>query len=113
MRSEKDQMTVGKEKSVVEIQFRDIPREQENAPGNLKQKEEKKEVFTKVGRRALATRRIVYAVWKTDMEALISAPRTATVASRQLYFQILFHVQINLAFQCLHLQVGVGHYERV
>ncbi|KAK1902353.1 Regulator of nonsense transcripts 3A [Dissostichus eleginoides] len=48
MRSEKDQMTVGKEKSVVEIQFRDIPREQENIPGNLKQKEEKKEVFTKV-----------------------------------------------------------------
>ncbi|XP_063743168.1 regulator of nonsense transcripts 3A isoform X2 [Eleginops maclovinus] len=47
MRSEKDQMTVGKEKSIVEIQFRDIPREQENIPGNLKQKEEKKEVFTK------------------------------------------------------------------
>lgn len=69
MRSEKDQMTAGKEKSVAEIQFRDIPREQENAPGNLKQKEEKKEVFTKVGRRALATCRIVYAVWKTDMEA--------------------------------------------
>ncbi|XP_058474190.1 regulator of nonsense transcripts 3A isoform X2 [Solea solea] len=48
MRSEKDQMTVGKEKSVVEIQFRDIPREQDNIPGNLKPKEEKKEVFTKV-----------------------------------------------------------------
>ncbi|KAA8587914.1 regulator of nonsense transcripts 3A isoform X1 [Etheostoma spectabile] len=48
MRSEKDQMTVGKEKSVVEIQFRDIPREQENIPCNFKPKEEKKEVFTKV-----------------------------------------------------------------
>lgn len=49
MRSEKEQITVGKEKSVVEIQFRDIPGEQENASGNTKQKEEKKEVFTKVG----------------------------------------------------------------
>lgn len=47
MRSEKDQMTVCKEKSV-EIQFRDIPRDQENIPGNVKQKEEKKEIFTKV-----------------------------------------------------------------
>lgn len=59
MRSEKDQMAVGKEKGVVELQFRDIPREQENTPP--KQKEEKKEVFTKVGERASATRRIVYA----------------------------------------------------
>lgn len=49
MRSEKEQMTVGKEKNVVEIQFRDIPGDQENASGNTKQKEEKKEVFTKVG----------------------------------------------------------------
>lgn len=49
MRSEKDQMTAGKEKSAVEIQFSDASREQENLPGNLKQKEEKKEVFTKVG----------------------------------------------------------------
>uniref|UniRef100_A0A668ACH6 UPF3A regulator of nonsense mediated mRNA decay n=1 Tax=Myripristis murdjan TaxID=586833 RepID=A0A668ACH6_9TELE len=48
MRSEKDQMTGGREKSVVEIQFRDIPREQDGNPGNSKQKEEKKEVFTKV-----------------------------------------------------------------
>lgn len=47
MRSEKDQMTVCKEKSV-EIQFRDIPRDQENIPGNVKPKEEKKEIFTKV-----------------------------------------------------------------
>ncbi len=98
MRSEKDQMTVGKEKSVVEIQFRDIPKEQENAPGNLKQREEKKEVFTKVGGRASARCRIVYAVWKTDMEeeeeeeeeeawrggGIISAPRTATAGGRIL-----------------------------
>lgn len=63
MRSEKDQMTVGKEKSVVEIQFRDIPREQENTSGNPKQKEEKKEVFTKVGSRAFEPCRIVYAAW--------------------------------------------------
>ncbi|XP_034429937.1 regulator of nonsense transcripts 3A [Hippoglossus hippoglossus] len=48
MRSEKDQMTVGKDKSVVEIQFRDIPRDQENCAGGNRQKEEKKEVFTKV-----------------------------------------------------------------
>ncbi|KAM6934130.1 regulator of nonsense transcripts 3A [Xenentodon cancila] len=48
MRSEKEQMTVGKEKGVVEIQFRDVPREQETNPANLKPKEDKKEVFTKV-----------------------------------------------------------------
>lgn len=48
MRSEKDQMTAGKDKCLVEIQFRDLPREQDNLPGNNKQKEEKKEVFTKV-----------------------------------------------------------------
>lgn len=74
MRSEKDQMTVAKDKGVVEIQFRDVPREQENAPGNPKQKEEKKEVFTKVARRAFAMRRIVYAVWKIDMEAALREP---------------------------------------
>uniref|UniRef100_A0A8C3A3Q8 UPF3A regulator of nonsense mediated mRNA decay n=1 Tax=Cyclopterus lumpus TaxID=8103 RepID=A0A8C3A3Q8_CYCLU len=48
MRSEKDQMTAGKEKSVVEIHFRDAPREQESTGAHLKPKEEKKEVFTKV-----------------------------------------------------------------
>lgn len=61
MRSEKDQMTVGKERNVVEIQFRDLPREQEGTPGNLKLKEEKREVFTKVGSRVVAVCRIVYA----------------------------------------------------
>lgn len=54
MRSEKDQMTVGKEKCVVELQFRDIPGEQDTTPGNTKQKEEKREVFTKVGMRVFA-----------------------------------------------------------
>ncbi|XP_076021828.1 regulator of nonsense transcripts 3A [Genypterus blacodes] len=48
MRAEKEQMTANKEKSAVEIQFRDLPREQDNLPGNPKQKDEKKEVFTKV-----------------------------------------------------------------
>lgn len=63
MRSEKDQMTAGKEKNVVELQFRDIPGEQEHTPGNTKQKEEKKEVFSKVkGGRGSAACRSVYAV---------------------------------------------------
>ncbi|XP_056146063.1 regulator of nonsense transcripts 3A isoform X2 [Lampris incognitus] len=48
MRSEKEQTNGGREKSVVEIQFRDIQREQEGLSGNPKQKEEKKEVFSKV-----------------------------------------------------------------
>ncbi|XP_055726936.1 regulator of nonsense transcripts 3A isoform X4 [Salvelinus fontinalis] len=48
MRSEKDQMTGGREESVVEIQLRDIPRGQDAVSVNSKQKEEKKEVFTKV-----------------------------------------------------------------
>uniref|UniRef100_A0A3B5MM86 UPF3A regulator of nonsense mediated mRNA decay n=1 Tax=Xiphophorus couchianus TaxID=32473 RepID=A0A3B5MM86_9TELE len=48
MRSDKDQMTAGKEKSIFEIQLKDVPREQENIPANAKPKEEKKEVFTKV-----------------------------------------------------------------
>lgn len=51
MRSEKDQMAVDTEKSV-EIQFRDIPREQESPGCHLKQKEEKKEVFSKVSEAA-------------------------------------------------------------
>ncbi|KAK5607379.1 regulator of nonsense transcription [Crenichthys baileyi] len=41
-------MTAGKEKGIVEIQLKDVPREQENVPASAKQKEEKKEVFTKV-----------------------------------------------------------------
>ncbi|XP_061826724.1 regulator of nonsense transcripts 3A isoform X1 [Nerophis lumbriciformis] len=45
MRSEKEQMTASKDKGVVEIKFRDNSGELDNIP---KQKEEKKEVFTKV-----------------------------------------------------------------
>ncbi|MEQ2311924.1 regulator of nonsense transcription [Ameca splendens] len=41
-------MTAGKEKGIVEIQLKDVPREQENVPASAKQKEEKKELFTKV-----------------------------------------------------------------
>ena len=48
MRSEKDPMPACREKSVVEIQFRDIQRDQEGNLGLSKQKEEKKEIFTKV-----------------------------------------------------------------
>lgn len=48
MRSEKEQMTAGKETNTVELQLRDIPGEQEHTPGSAKQKEEKKEVFSKV-----------------------------------------------------------------
>lgn len=50
MRSEKEQMTAGKEAHAVELQLRDIPGEQEHAPGSAKHKEEKKEVFSKVRR---------------------------------------------------------------
>uniref|UniRef100_A0AAQ4Q6Z6 UPF3A regulator of nonsense mediated mRNA decay n=1 Tax=Gasterosteus aculeatus aculeatus TaxID=481459 RepID=A0AAQ4Q6Z6_GASAC len=67
MRSEKDQMTAGKEKSAVEIQFSDASREQENLPGNLKQKEEKKEVFTKV-----VIRRLPPSLSKEQLEELLS-----------------------------------------
>lgn len=75
MRSDKDQMTAGKEKSIFEIQLKDVPREQENIPANAKPKEEKKEVFTKVRSRACCLR--------TDMETRgggkdVSAPRIAT-----------------------------------
>lgn len=53
MRSEKDPSSGGREKSVVEIQFRDIPREQDGVSVNSRLKEEKKEVFTKVKRGVL------------------------------------------------------------
>ncbi|XP_055008704.1 regulator of nonsense transcripts 3A isoform X2 [Boleophthalmus pectinirostris] len=67
MRSEKDQMTVAKEKSTVEIQFRDIPSEQDNTSGNAKQKEEKKEVFTKV-----VIRRLPPSISKDQLEEQLS-----------------------------------------
>ncbi|XP_066562882.1 regulator of nonsense transcripts 3A isoform X1 [Amia ocellicauda] len=48
MRSEKELLTGGRERRIVEIQFRDLPRDQDGIPTNTKHKEEKKEVFTKV-----------------------------------------------------------------
>ncbi|XP_038140742.1 regulator of nonsense transcripts 3A isoform X1 [Cyprinodon tularosa] len=48
MRSDKDQLTAGKDKGVVEIHLKDVQGEQENAPASAKLKEEKREVFTKV-----------------------------------------------------------------
>lgn len=49
MRAEKqEQMTGSRDRSVVEIQFRDAQREHDNALTNSKHKEEKKEIFTKV-----------------------------------------------------------------
>lgn len=51
MKSEKEQMTESRERSIVEIQFRDIQRDQENVTASPKVKEEKKEVFTKVWRK--------------------------------------------------------------
>uniref|UniRef100_A0A8C6SN66 UPF3A regulator of nonsense mediated mRNA decay n=1 Tax=Neogobius melanostomus TaxID=47308 RepID=A0A8C6SN66_9GOBI len=67
MRSEKDQMTVSKEKSTVEIQFRDIPREQDNTSANAKQKEEKREIFTKV-----VIRRLPPGISKDQLEEQLS-----------------------------------------
>uniref|UniRef100_A0A1A8I881 UPF3 regulator of nonsense transcripts homolog A n=1 Tax=Nothobranchius kuhntae TaxID=321403 RepID=A0A1A8I881_NOTKU len=67
MRSEKDEMTVGKEKCVVEIQFRDLPREQDIIPGNAKLKEEKKEVFSKV-----VIRRLPPSLSKDQLEEQLS-----------------------------------------
>lgn len=48
MKSEKEPMTETRERSIVEIQFRDIQRDQESVTTSPKVKEEKKEVFTKV-----------------------------------------------------------------
>ncbi|XP_062862230.1 regulator of nonsense transcripts 3A isoform X2 [Trichomycterus rosablanca] len=48
MRAEKEQMTGSRDRSVVEIQFRDAQREQDINLANSKHKEEKKEIFTKV-----------------------------------------------------------------
>ncbi|KAM9486994.1 regulator of nonsense transcripts 3A isoform 1-T1 [Clarias gariepinus] len=48
MRAEKEPTTGSRERGVVEIQLRDAHREQDSAAANLKHKEEKKEIFTKV-----------------------------------------------------------------
>lgn len=49
MRAEKEPTTGSRERGVVEIQLRDAQREQESVTANSKHKEEKKEIFTKVG----------------------------------------------------------------
>lgn len=49
MRAEKEPSTGSRERCVVEIQLRDAQREQDSATANSKHKEEKKEIFTKVG----------------------------------------------------------------
>ncbi|XP_055086801.1 regulator of nonsense transcripts 3A isoform X2 [Periophthalmus magnuspinnatus] len=67
MRSEKDQMPVAKEKGSVEIQFRDIPSEQDNTSANAKHKEEKKELFTKV-----VIRRLPPSISKDQLEEQLS-----------------------------------------
>lgn len=87
MRSEKDQTTASREKGVVEIRFRDIPREQDNTPGSLKQKEEKKEVFTKVGGRTFAT---VFTLLITNMEDGFSTADSVEGSRRSNTFHILF-----------------------
>jgi len=50
MRSEKEQSAGSRERGSVEIQFRDCQREQDNVTVNPKHKEEKKEIFSKVGK---------------------------------------------------------------
>ncbi|GAA6108277.1 regulator of nonsense transcripts 3A isoform X1 [Tachysurus ichikawai] len=48
MRAEKEPTTGSRDRGVVEIQLRDAQRDQDSATANLKHKEEKKEIFTKV-----------------------------------------------------------------
>lgn len=54
MRAEKEPTTGSRERGVVEIQLRDTQREQDSATANSKHKEEKKEIFTKVGQHTTA-----------------------------------------------------------
>ncbi|XP_031442666.1 regulator of nonsense transcripts 3A isoform X4 [Clupea harengus] len=67
MKSEKEQMTESRERSIVEIQFRDIQRDQENVTASPKVKEEKKEVFTKV-----VIRRLPPSLSKDQLEEQLS-----------------------------------------
>lgn len=55
MRAEKEPTTGSRERAVVEIQLRDAQREQDSVTASLKHKEEKKEIFTKVGQRTTLT----------------------------------------------------------
>ncbi|XP_036401330.1 regulator of nonsense transcripts 3A isoform X2 [Megalops cyprinoides] len=67
MRSEKELVTSGRERRIVEIQFRDLPREQDGVSANPKPKEEKKEIFTKV-----VIRRLPPSLSKDQLEEQIS-----------------------------------------
>ncbi|KAJ8383530.1 hypothetical protein AAFF_G00219800 [Aldrovandia affinis] len=67
MRAEKELMTEGAERKTVDIQFRDLPREQDSVSTNPKTKEEKKDVFTKV-----VIRRLPPALSKDQLEEQIS-----------------------------------------
>ncbi|KAL2081334.1 hypothetical protein ACEWY4_023187 [Coilia grayii] len=67
MKSEKEQMTESRERSIVEIQFRDIQRDQDNVTASPKVKEEKKEVFTKV-----VIRRLPPSLSKDQLEEQLS-----------------------------------------
>ena len=95
MRSEKDPMPACREKSVVEIQFRDIQRDQEGHLGLSKQKEEKKEIFTKVSaynNGALLT----WCALLQPCRRLRSAPRTAPAGlSSCFYTNLSFFSQVN------------------
>lgn len=74
MRSEKEQMTAGKDTNTVELQLRDIPGEQEPTLGSAKLKEEKKEVFSKVRGSLEAGRRVAavfpLGAWRSNMVEL-------------------------------------------
>lgn len=93
MRSEKEQMTAGKETKPVELQLRDIPGEQEHTPGSAKHKEEKKEVFSKVMGPSLGgvSQQCLHSVrggeiwWSMEGGGLGSAPRTATARRRRIW----------------------------
>ncbi|XP_063070623.1 regulator of nonsense transcripts 3A [Engraulis encrasicolus] len=67
MKSEKEQVTESRERSIVEIQFREIQRDQDSVPASPKVKEEKKEVFTKV-----VIRRLPPSLSKDQLEEQLS-----------------------------------------
>lgn len=59
MRAEKEPTTGSRDRGVVEIQLREAQREQDSATVNSKHKEEKKEIFTKVGRHTTLMLRVL------------------------------------------------------
>ncbi|XP_018598695.1 regulator of nonsense transcripts 3A isoform X1 [Scleropages formosus] len=67
MKSEKEVVSAARDRRLVEIQFRDLPREQDGVSANPKHKEEKKEVFTKV-----VIRRLPPSLTKDQLEEHLS-----------------------------------------